>query len=236
MSPATVLVVRHVMFEDLGTFEPVLRDRGFEVRYLDTGVEPIDKALLNDVPLLIILGGPIGVSDVEAYPYLREEMDAISSRIESGKPVLGVCLGAQLIAAALGAEVAPTGGVEIGYSPLTLTPEGADSPLAVLEGAPVLHWHGDQFAIPDGAERLASTPGYPNQAFVYGPDQQVLALQFHPEADHERIEQWLIGHSGELAAHGLDPREIRRDAQAYGPELAEKAGDMLNRWLDNSNG
>ena len=223
------VVIRHVLFEDLGTFATPLRDHGYDIRYLDAGVEPLDKDLLYDASLLIILGGPIGVSDVDSYPFLSEEMEAISRRIDAGRPVLGICLGAQLIAKALGADVAATGKVEIGYSALTLTAAGESSPLKVLDGVPVLHWHGDQFEIPDGAELLASTPGFPNQAFRIG--HRILAVQFHPEVDHRRIEQWLIGHSGELSAHGLSPDPIRRDAQTYGPDLEHRSAEVLGRWL-----
>lgn len=223
------VVIRHVLFEDLGTFATPLRDHGYDIRYLDAGVEPLDKDLLYDASLLIILGGPIGVSDADSYPFLSEEMEAIARRIEDGRPVLGICLGAQLIAKALGADVAATGKVEIGYSALTLTAAGESSPLKALDGVPVLHWHGDQFEIPDGAELLASTPGFPNQAFRIG--HRILAVQFHPEVDHRRIEQWLIGHSGELSGHGLSPDPIRRDAQTYGPDLEHRSAEVLSLWL-----
>jgi GMP synthase (glutamine-hydrolysing) len=141
-----------------------------------------------------------------------------------------VCLGAQLVAAALGADVVATGRKEIGYAPLTLTVEGRDSALAPLDGVRVLHWHGDQFAIPDGATRLAETPGFPNQAFGVG--SQVLGLQFHLEADHTQIERWLVGHAHELASAGIDPGRVRSDAAEHGPALAEAARGTFDAWLD----
>ena len=135
-------------------------------------------------------------------------------------------------AAALGAPVTPTGRKEIGYAPLQLTDAGRASVLAGLEGVAVLHWHGDEFAIPDGAQRLAQTPGFPNQAFCLG--DRVLGLQFHVEADHTRIERWLIGHALELAAAGIDPRQIRADATTCGPMLADVAVTTITSWLDRA--
>lgn len=224
------LAIRHVAFEDLGLIEPLLRARGYRIEYLDAGIEPIGPDDLLTPDLLVVLGGPIGVYQDEAYPFLVAEIDGIRRRLRAGGPTLGICLGAQLMARALGAQVTPTGRTEIGYAPLTLTAEGAASVLAPLDGVPVLHWHGDEFTIPDGGTRLAATPGFANQAFHTL--EHVLGLQFHLEADHRRIESWLIGHAHELAAACIDPAGVRADAAAHGPALAEVAGTVLNAWLD----
>lgn len=225
----TVVALRHVAFEDLGVFEPVLRERYHTVRYVDVGVDPIDRPVV-DADLLVILGGPVGVGDADRYPELDVELGALRTRLDRARPTLGVCLGAQLIAAALGARVEPTGSVEIGYGPITTTDAGARSVLGALGDTPVLHWHGDQFEIPPLAERLASTEGFPNQAFSVG--DHVLGLQFHLEADPDQIERWLIGHAHELAHHGVDPALIRADAARHGPGLADHARQILTRWLD----
>lgn len=223
------LAIRHVPFEDLGLLEPLLRARGYRTSYLDVPVEPITTEVALEPDLLVVLGGPIGVYETEAYPFLAAEREAVAARLREGRPTLGICLGAQLVAAALGADVLATGRKEIGYAPLTLTAEGRDSVLAPLDGVRVLHWHGDQFAIPEGAVRLAETPGFPNQAFAIG--SHSLALQFHLEADHTQIERWLVGHAHELATAGIDPNGIRSDAAAYGPALAEAARRTFDRWL-----
>ncbi|MFT3889236.1 MAG: glutamine amidotransferase [Arachnia sp.] len=226
------LAIRHVPFEDLGVFAPVLERRGYNVTYLDAGVDPLSPEILVEADLVVVLGGPIGVYETDRYPFLTAEKRALSARVEDGGPTLGVCLGAQLIADVLGADVRPTGRTEIGYAPLTLTPEGRSSVLAHLAGVPVLHWHGDEFAIPSGAACLAETPGFPRQAFALG--SHLLGLQFHLEADPTQIERWLIGHAHELAATGIDPGEVRADAAAYGATLADAAAVILDEWLDQT--
>ncbi|GAA3755878.1 glutamine amidotransferase [Salinactinospora qingdaonensis] len=225
-----VLALRHVPFEDLGLLAPLLGARDYRTSYLDVPIEPITPEAALRPDLLVVLGGPVGVYEDDAYPFLRAEKEAVRARVRAGLPTLGVCLGAQLVATALGADVVATGRTEIGYAPLTLTDEGCRSVLAPLDGVPVLHWHGDEFAVPEGADRLAHTPGFPNQAFGAGP--HVLGLQFHLEADHARIEQWLVGHAHELATAGIDPGRVRADAAAHGPRLAEAAVRVFERWLD----
>jgi GMP synthase (glutamine-hydrolysing) len=226
----TALAIRHVRFEDLGLFEPVLRGRGYEVRYADVGAGEFDPRAVADAELVIVLGGPIGVYEAADHPVLDEELAALAERLGRGAPTLGVCLGAQLLAVAAGAEVRATGAHEIGYAPLELSAAGLASPLARLAGVPVLHWHGDAFEIPSGSASLAATPGFPNQAFALG--DTALGVQFHLEADPARIDEWLIGHTHELRAVGADVRAIRADAARLGPELAAAGAAVLGDWLD----
>lgn len=228
----TALALRHVPFEDLGSFDKTLRDHGYEIAYHDIGVAPLASLDLDKPDLAIILGGPVGVYETEAYPFLDHEMRGISGRLGLGKPTLGICLGAQLMAAALGARVAPTGHKEIGFSPLTLTPAGAAGPLRHLDGVSVLHWHGDAFEIPDGADNLGSTPLCATQGFALGDN--ILGLQFHPEADAEGgMEPWLIGHAAELSSAGIDLRLLRSDAIVHGTALRDAGRAMLDEWLRN---
>ena len=154
--------------------------------------------------LLVVLGGPIGAYEEELYPFLADELRVIERRLAAGRPVLGICLGSQLMARALGARVYPGTGKEIGWAPLQLTAAGRDSCLAPLGGgAPVLHWHGDTFDLPKGASLLASTPRYKNQAFAW--QRHGLALQCHIEATAAGLERWYIGHACEI---GDDARPI----------------------------
>ncbi|MFY0480011.1 glutamine amidotransferase [Achromobacter marplatensis] len=222
--------IRHLHFEDLGTLEPLLRERGYDVSYVDaTALDlPAFDALAPD--LLIVLGGPIGAFDDAAYPFIGDELALVQRRLAAGGPILGICLGAQLMARALGAKVYAMGVKEIGFGPLQLTQEGRHSALGGLGDTPVLHWHGDQFDIPAGATRLAGTAIGQNQAFSLG--DSVLGLQFHLEADTRLIERWLVGHACELAQAGIDPRALRAQAQAVQERLAAASGAVFRAWLD----
>ncbi|MDH0863904.1 glutamine amidotransferase [Mitsuaria sp. GD03876] len=232
-TPKTVLALRHLAFEDLGLLRPVLEARGFE-RFitLDAGVDDLRAVDLDGVDLLVVLGGPIGAYDDALYPYLNDELALIRRRLAARRPLLGICLGAQLMARALGADVRPMahGRKEIGFAPLTLTDAGRASALAPLaDGQPVLHWHGDQFDLPAGAPTLATTPSCPHQAFAI--EGFALALQFHLECDPTRLEQWLIGHAGELAQAGVPLDALRRDAATHGAGLRAALGDVVDRWM-----
>jgi GMP synthase (glutamine-hydrolysing) len=227
-----VLAIRHVHFEDLGSLELVLGTRGRPVRYLDVGFARIEAPDPVAPSLMVVLGGPIGASDDARYPTLVPLLTMIEKRIAAGLPTLGICLGAQLIARALGARVYSAGHTELGWSPLTLTEAGRASPVRHLDGelTSMLHWHGDTFDLPTGATRLASTPACENQAFVFG--DHVLGLQCHPEIRADRFEPWLIGNAGELVAEGIDARELRADTARLGPRLEEAAQRMFGEWLD----
>ncbi|MEW5770187.1 MAG: glutamine amidotransferase [Pseudomonadota bacterium] len=226
--PRRIAVIRHLAFEDAGTFAAPLAAHG-EVVTLDAGVDDL-AAPLREADLAVVLGGPIGVYETARYPFLDATLAALRARLAAGRPTLGICLGAQLMAAALGARVYPGGTKELGWAPVELTPAGERSCLAALAGQPVLHWHGDTFDLPPGAERLAGTALYANQAFAVGT--HALALQFHPEVDHRRIEQWLIGHTGELTAAGIDLDALRRDSLAYGPGLRAAGTRLCAQWLE----
>ncbi len=226
----TAIAIRHLDFEDLGTLGPLLAARGYAVRYLDAATDDLRTEDTATADLLVVLGGPIGAFDDGIYPFIHDELAVILQRLECRLPLLGICLGAQLIARALGTGVASMGVKEIGFAPLTLTPEGEASPLSALGKVPVLHWHGDRFDIPAGATRLAETQTCANQAFSVG--HHVLALQCHLEANPERIERWLVGHACELAQAGIDPRALRAEAQALQTSLPLAARATFSAWLD----
>jgi GMP synthase (glutamine-hydrolysing) len=228
----TCLVLRHVAFEDLGTLASVLAHRGFQARYVEVGVDKLDPAQLEDSDLLVVLGGPIGVYEEDAYPFLARESALICGRLAALRPTLGICLGAQLMAKALGARVAPGPAKEIGWAPVELTAAGRRSPLRHLEGLHVLHWHGDNLDLPPACDNLAFTTHCPFQAFRKGPN--LLGIQFHVEADPQRIETWLIGHAAELAQARIHARAIRQDSARHGPTLQQISGRIFGEWLDQT--
>lgn len=225
----TAVAIRHIAFEDLGFFEPVLEEAGYKVHYYDAGQDDLWTLDPIRTSLIVVLGGPMGVYERAEHPFLDEEIQLIQDRLAAGKPLLGICLGAQLIAHALGARVYPGPRKEIGLSTIRLTDAGRSSPLAAIgPDDPVLHWHGDTFELPRGADLLASTDAFSHQAFSVG--RNVLALQFHLEAG-DAIDDWLTGHAEELAAEGIDTEELGRQVRTAAPRLKQVAGDALSTWL-----
>lgn len=222
-----VLAIRHLAFEDLGTLEPAFIAAGHQVRYVEapTGDLPTLDIAVPDI--VVVLGGPIGACEEGRYPFLRDELSLIEARLKAARPLLGICLGAQLIARVGGARVYPGEQKEIGWGEVELTEEGSQSVLAPLAAKPVLHWHGDTFDLPRDAERLASTALYPNQAFSIGP--RVLALQFHLEASAQALESWLVGHAVELAHAGTDLQSLRDNA----PVSSAVGSEILRNWLNS---
>jgi GMP synthase (glutamine-hydrolysing) len=224
------IAIRHVHFEDLGSLESVLQARGFATHYVDATTENLRAIELGDADLVVVLGGPIGAYEEAIYPFLVDELALIERRLASGRPIIGICLGAQLMARALGARVYASGVKEIGWSPLTLTDPGEHSPLRHLAGCDVLHWHGDTFDLPEGAVRLASTPLCLNQAFSRG--KTTLGLQFHIEAGGPQLERWLVGHATELAHAGLSVVALREVTARLAPSCTERARQCFTEWLE----
>jgi GMP synthase (glutamine-hydrolysing) len=225
----TAVAISHVRFEDLGLLAPLLAHHGFVTSYLDAPADDGAWQSARDADLLVVLGGPIGVADSDAYPFLSTELEIIKDRLAQDRPILGICLGAQLLAMACGGSVRPGTRAEIGYAPVTLTDAGLNSVLEPLRDVPVLHWHGDVISTPPELPPLAFTPLCENQAFARGPN--VLALQFHLETDGASLERWLVGHAYELAARGVSVASLREDASAYAELLASRAQRVFGTWL-----
>lgn len=224
----TLLALRHVPFEDLGSFEPLLAEAGYAIRYVDAPTANFAALARQHWALVVVMGGPISVNARDDYPFLAAELDFIERRLKAESPLLGVCLGSQFMAKALGARIYAGEQVEIGWQALEFTAAGRDSPLRHL-GGPVFHWHGETFDLPAGAVRLASTAVCENQAFRYG--RSALAMQFHPEVTARGLEQWYVGHGGELHAHGIAPGALRQAARQYAAALREQARTFLEEWL-----
>lgn len=170
--------LQHVPFEGLGSIEPWLQDAGYEIsrtQFFNSRHLPD----IGDIDLLVILGGPMSVNDEAKHPWLVKEKEYIRGAIESGKPVLGICLGAQLIANSLGGEVFASSEKEIGWFPIEAVNSESSSVFQFPKEIEVLHWHGETFSLPKDAVRIAKSKNCENQAFQIGGN--VIGLQFHLE-------------------------------------------------------
>jgi GMP synthase-like glutamine amidotransferase len=188
-----VLIVKNIPIEGPGTIEDFLREEGIPYRIVEFSKDEIVKSS-KDYTHLVVMGGPMAVYEMERHPWLKEEAGLIEDFIKKDKPVLGICLGAQLLAHVLGARVYPGGLKEIGWYKVILTSEGIDDTVMKTlsiddsDKAEVFQWHGDTFDMPSGAVRLAYSDAYENQAFRYS--DKVYALQFHIEVTPEIIKEW----------------------------------------------
>jgi GMP synthase (glutamine-hydrolysing) len=233
-----VNVIRHLAFEDLGSFASVLQVKNITPNYIEAAdfvLQPEDLSQIDALSddLLVILGGPISVNDAKMFPFIEAELDLLKQRIAADKPTLGICLGAQLIATALGAKVYAGEAKEIGWCPLRLSDAGKESALRYLgaEHCDMLHWHGETFDLPKGAVLLASTERYENQAFSYG--NNILALQFHPEITQRGMEKWFIGHVGEIMqTDGVSVELLRKETQRFANQLEMQGELFFNSWFN----
>lgn len=218
------IVFRHVPFEDLGTIACALAEHGIEVEYADLYRTPDARPDTASAAGLIFMGGPMSVND--GLDWLRREIDLIAAAVARGTPVLGVCLGAQLIARALGARVYRNPVKEIGWAPVWWTPAAAADPLlhGLAAPEPVFHWHGETFDLPAGAEWLAWSEACRHQAFRAG---SAWGLQFHLEVTPEMIAGWC-----REEANAGDVRELKMpvDPHAHAARLAQTARLVFGRW------
>jgi GMP synthase (glutamine-hydrolysing) len=233
MATERIYVFQHVECETLGTFAERMANRAVRADYvrLFAGESvPDDTAA---AAALIFLGGPMSVNDEARYPYLAVEKATIRSALRAGQPVLGVCLGAQLLAAAAGARVFPGARPEIGWEPVSLTMEGRLDAVvsSMAQLAAVFHWHGETFDLPQGAARLAFSALTINQAFRLG--RAAYGLQFHLEVDAAMIQSWFAAYPNDL---GADPdaarRRITADTGQYAQPLQASANEAMDRFLD----
>ena len=226
---ARILIFQHVAHEILGTLDPLLRSYGARLRYVNFERDPEAQPHAQGYDGLIVLGGPMNVGHVKAHPHLAHEREAIAEAIHLGVPVLGICLGSQLVAAALGAAVYAAPEKEIGWYPVELLPAAKADPVLgpFAETETVFQWHGDTFDLPDGACELVRSASGGTHAFRYGTN--VYALQFHLEVDAAMIERWLDvpENREEIRATGgaIDPDRIRREI----PEHVERLEFLSER-------
>jgi GMP synthase (glutamine-hydrolysing) len=231
-----LLVFQHVAVEPLGTLDALIRARGHRIRFLNFERHPDAVPDVDRYRGLIVLGGPMNVDDQHRRPHLKTELKAIERALEQGKPVLGICLGAQLLAHVLGAPVQRHRQPEIGWYDMQVSTAGrADSVLgAAGETLPVFQWHSYSYELPHGATHLARTATCEQQAFRFGGN--AYGFQFHLEADAEVIERWLglPSFREELAAAGLpaDENAIRRETARLVAATRHSADAVFNNFLD----
>jgi GMP synthase (glutamine-hydrolysing) len=229
------VAIRHVEFEDMGTFERVLRRRGWNVSYVDASRSSALAATAGDPDLLVILGGPMAVYEADRHPFLKQEIAVAADRLRRDRPILGICLGSQIMASALGGRVYAGPKKEIGWYPIELECDAEKDTAAsclAAESSMFLHWHGDTFELPRGAVPLARSRLYERQGFRYG--NNGYAVQFHPEVVPERIHLWTEGHERLLATtpEAQSAEEIETGARIHGPAMASRASAFLESWLE----
>ncbi|MCY7324735.1 MAG: gamma-glutamyl-gamma-aminobutyrate hydrolase family protein [Microbacteriaceae bacterium] len=224
------VVIRHLDIAHLGSFDGLLRERGYQITTIDASDLGPGSIEMIEADLVVVLGGDMGAYQTDEYGYLVDELDLLAKRLEDEKPTLGLCLGAQLMAHALGGRASKGKSVVIGFRDVNLTEAGRDSPLRHFAGVPVMQWHGDSFRLPAGATRLASSAEYSNEAFRLG--DYALAVQFHPEITGTMYEEWIAQGAAELARHGIDGAELLEQRDRYAERMERAALAMLGEWLD----
>jgi GMP synthase (glutamine-hydrolysing) len=224
---AKVLVFQHVSAEPLGTLDPMLRRRGHRIRYINFHRHPESSPDVSRYDALIILGGPQHPDEGHIYPHLNVEMRCIEDALKREIPVLGICLGAQLMAYALGGGVRAMREWEIGWYDLLPSEHAAADPLfcTLKEPHPVFQWHGYTFDLPDGATHLAKSESCKNQAFRYG--QHAYGFQFHLELDERLINRWL---TMPMYLKDIDVNCRRCDAAT----IREQTHELINQSVDLS--
>ena len=226
----TALIVRHVPREGAAGYLQPLEAAGYRIERIDVASPDFADADLCAPDLLIMMGGPMGVYEADVHPWIATQIGKLAGRLSADRPTLGVCLGSQMIASALGARVYPGGHTELGFKPVTLNASGLQSPLRHLEEVPVLHWHSDTFDLPANVELLGSTDRYAHQAFQRG--RNLLALQFHAEMGEDpRFEDWLTHFWSDLNSASQCAHALRRDHTAHGPAAVAAGRAMIGEWL-----
>ncbi len=231
-----ILVFQHVPYEPLGTLDPLLKESGFRIRYVNFGRDPHVRPSLDKYAAVIVLGGPMNADQIDTHPNLITEVDILREALDRDMSVLGICLGAQLLAKALGGSVRRNPTREIGWYDVELTPEGREDPVlsTFATRQEVFQWHEDGIELPQGAVHLASSPASRVQAFRWG--EHAYGLQFHLEVDSSLVERWLTvpSHQATLVEEQgqIDPAVIRARTRDSIGALQDLSRRTFQRWID----
>lgn len=217
-----ILVLQHVDYEILGTLYPLLKEKGFQVDCINFGKNPSARTDLKQYAALILLGGPMNVNQTKKYPFLAYEVELIQEALALDIPVLGICLGAQLIAKALGGKVEKHAHHEIGWYKMSISEDGKSDPLLKhIQDEYIFEWHGDTFSLPKSCTLLASTKTCSNQALKYG--EKVYGFQFHLEVDIPTIKRW------------MNIPQYQKDLLSlWGKSGLEKVSEETEKYIDRS--
>ena len=228
------LIIRHVPHEGIAAFRQPIEAAGYQLDRIDVSDPEFGCIDLREPDLLIMMGGPMAVYDQDRLPWIRCQLKRLALRLEQDRPTLGVCLGAQMIASALGGDVFPGPVKEVGFHKVKVADVPGDTPLRHVADQPLLHWHGDTFTLPGGAELLASSDHYQHQAFRRG--KNILGLQFHAEMGlDERFHVWTSEWPDHVEAAGLTVEQLRQDYDTLGPHAVGAGQAMIADWLTRLN-
>jgi len=230
-----VLVFRHIPSEGLGTIEPFLRQAGVGIDFCCLDKNDAIPERPGDYDAVISMGGPMNANETDRYPFLLKEQKFLELVVRDKIPLLGICLGSQMIAGILGAKVFKGPGKEIGWFPIEFNDEARRDPVFRIvpeKQATVFHWHGDTFELPKGAALLASSAAYSHQAFRYG--DCIYAFQFHIEITPEMVQNWVRVNEKELIDIKLISQVpvIVKNTSRYAEALKIFAGKIYQRLFD----
>ena len=231
-----ILVFQHVPYEPLGTLDPLLKDSGFRIRYVNFGRDPGQRPALDKYAALIVLGGPMNADQIDSHPNLQTEVEIIREAVEQDMSVLGICLGAQLLAKALGGTVSRNPTREVGWFDVEVTPEGESDPVlsTFASRQRVFQWHEDGIGLPSSCVHLASSPASDVQAFRHG--EHAYGFQFHLEVDAPLIERWLTVPANqsliEDEGENFDSAAVRAETEQSIDELMSLSNETFSRWID----
>lgn len=223
-----VLAIRHVKIEHLGLIEKYLKDRNFFIDYIDTAEGQTLKDPIENYNFVVVLGGYMGAYEEDLYPFLSYEFKIMEETLKKDIPLLGICLGSQMLAKVLGERVYKgKKGKEIGFFDIEKVSDNI-----LFSNFPkvfkAFQWHGDTFELPKGADRIFKNENYENQGFIY---KNAVGLQFHIEVDENMVKEWIEKYKDEILEEKLNPNKIISDAKIYIPQLKELLYKFLDRFM-----
>ncbi len=229
---ATVLVFQHAAPETLGVIADALDDRGLKTKYVHSFLEEPTPASMDEFDALIIMGGPMGVYDQGRMPFLKAEMKLIEQALKAKKPILGICLGSQMLASVLGSNIVRRKEREIGWHRVRLSEQGIFDPLlkSIEPEFMAFHWHRDIFDLPQGAVSLVSSDMTEHQAFRSGDN--AYGFLCHMEITENMIREMIRSFSNELDEERMDPATLMEQGLQYHPPLERIGKELFGRWAE----